>query len=169
MCGVAVDRWMQKPYNLQFIGQMAPASAKPAAIVLCVIQKITNFQDTAHVLPKKTSKSWGIEVLSSHEQEQLLTWRLCSGGCFASPLPPLTRERASRSLPWIPLCGTLYLHGEACAATPHPTPATVRCIFSRTFLASELICMSSFLMVAVKAIAFAPLTLSPPLRSFILW
>ena len=147
---------------------MAHASAKPAAIVLCVIQKITNFQDTAHVLPKKTSRSWGIEVLSSHEQEQLLTWRLCSGGCFASPLPPLTRERASRSLPWIPLCGTLYLHGEACAASPHPSAATFRCISSRTFLATELICLRSFLMQAVRAIAPAPFTSSPPFRAFIL-
>ena len=38
---------------------MAPASAKPAAIVLCVIQKITNFQDTAHVLPKKNFQELG--------------------------------------------------------------------------------------------------------------
>ena len=147
---------------------MALASAKPAAIVLCVIQKITNFQDTAHVLPKKTSRSWGIEVLSSHEQEQLLTWRLCSGGCFASPLPPLTWERASRSLPWIPLCGTFYLYGEACAASPNPTAATCRCIFSLALLATVLICFRSFLMQAVKAIAPEPFTSSPPFRAFIL-
>ena len=117
---------------------------------------------------KKTSRSWGIEVLSAHEQEQLLTWRLCSGGCFASPLPPLTRERASRSLPWIPLCGTLYLHGETCAASPHPTTATFRCISSLTFPAIELICFSSFLIHAMCAIDFTPLIFSPPLELIIL-
>ena len=117
---------------------------------------------------KKTSRSWGIEVLSSHEQEQLLTWRLCSGGCFASPLPPLTRQRASRSLPWIPLCGTFYLYGEACAASPNPTAATCRCIFSLALLATVLICFRSFLMQAVKAIAPEPFTSSPPFRAFIL-
>jgi len=104
----------------------------------------------------------------THEQEQSLTWLLYPRGYFVSPLPPLTRESASRSLPWIPLCGTLYLHGETCAASPHPTTATFRCISSLTFPAIELICFSSFLIHAMCAIDFTPLIFSPPLELIIL-
>ena len=140
------------------------------AIVLCVIQNCANFQVVKPELPKSDFPGAALwESFRFMSRSSRSHSHYTQGDTSFPPYPPLTRERVSRSLPWIPLCGTLYLHGEACAASPSPTAATLRCIFSRTFLTSELICMSSFLMVAVKAIALAPLVPSPPLRSFILW
>ena len=138
--------------------------------MLCVIQNCANFQVEKPELPKSDFPGAALwESFRFMSRSSRSHSHYTQGDTSFPPYPPLTRERASRSLPWIPLCGTLYLHGEACAASPPPTAATLRCIFSRTFLTSELICMSSFLMVAVKAIALAPLVPSPPLRSFILW
>ena len=148
----------------------SPRNVEPEAIVLCVIQNCANFQVVKPELPKSDFPGAALwESFRFMSRSSRSHSHYTQGDTSFPPYPPLTRERASRSLPWIPLCGTLYLHGEACAASPPPTAATLRCIFSRTFLTSELICMSSFLMVAVKAIALAPLVPSPPLRSFILW
>ena len=141
----------------------------PGAIVLCVIQNCANFQVVKPELPKSDfpgATLW--ESFRFMSRSSRSHSHYTQGDTSFPPYPPLTRERASRSLPWIPLCGTLYLHGEACAASPHPSAATFRCISSRTFLATELICLRSFLMQAVRAIAPAPFTSSPPFRAFIL-
>ena len=94
-------------------------------------------------------------------------------GGFLPPQTPLTRERAPRSLPWIPLCGGGFLVREGLRSPPYNPPAATMplhaffflyCLLSlviapsllaRHFLVSEFIHMSIFRTHAMMATLLA--------------